>query len=58
MGHLQFAQMKVTSKLSRLSFDRKAFFDHLDPKRVNKMKLDKLFGDLAEKLQIFFSVYE
>ena len=42
--------MKVTSKLSKLSYDRKAFFDHLDPNKTNSMKLDKLFGDMAGKL--------
>jgi len=41
-----------------MCFDRNAFFDFLDSAMKNTIKLGKLFGDLAEKLQIFFSVQE
>ena len=57
-SYLEYAQMKVTYKLSKLYFDKKAFLDHLDPNKQRVMNLDKLFGDIAEKLQIFFSVQE
>ena len=56
--YLKFAQMKVTSRLARYNFDLRAFLIELDEDKNNHMSLSKLFGCLAEKFSVYFSVQE
>jgi len=56
-AYLKFAQMKVTSKLSKLHFDEHLFFSYITSKS-NEITLDNLLLQLANKFKLFFSVPE
>ena len=39
-AYLEFARMKVTSKLAKLNFDENHFFDELDSDKTNFIELE------------------
>lgn len=58
MENLKLAQMKITSKLAKFNFDENSFLQHLDVEGKGKIKLQSLFGVMADKFQMYFSVAE